>query len=63
MIVKCLNCGYEFHGVPVRNKENDNKYCICEKCKGTFDVNENELEFTLINCEGKEIRKMRLFDG
>lgn len=55
MLVKCLNCGHEFHGEIKRDELG--KHSECEKCGSTFDVTEPELEFTLVNCEGKEIRK------
>ena len=50
MLVKCLNCGYEFHGKFMRDELG--KYCECEKCGCTFDVTEPEL--TLVNCEGNK---------
>lgn len=55
MLIKCTNCGYEFHGQNYR--DDSGKNTVCEKCGCSFDVTQNELEFTLVNCDGKDIRK------
>lgn len=42
MKVKCLNCGHEFETTEI--KEDDlGRYCICEECGASFDVDVDEI--------------------
>lgn len=55
MLVKCENCKNEFHGEFI--KDEFGKHCKCVKCGNTFSVTEPELTFTLVQCDGQEIKK------
>lgn len=43
MIVKCLNCGYEFETNEIKDDELG-LHCICEKCGASFDINETPID-------------------
>lgn len=42
MKVKCLNCGHEFETTEIE-EDNLGRYCICEECCASFDVDVDEI--------------------
>ena len=42
MKVKCLNCGHEFETMEIE-EDNLGRYCICEECGASFDVDVDEI--------------------